>query len=137
MKILYGDIFYMIVFIWIMIWMYTEWLNVRLQIVLHPSLDIIQIRTWPLFQLWVVELSLACSMHMPPMKPKQNGHSGSLVQVPHQHNSLQPAAFSPLPSPWTSISRYLEWWNWNWRTHNKKTSNTFGSIFSWKINDIT
>ena len=76
--------------------------------VLDPSLDVIEIRTWPLFQLWVVELIAACSMHMPAIMPKQNGHSGSLVQVPHQHNSLQPAAFSPLPSSWTSISRYLE-----------------------------
>ena len=64
---------------------------------LNPSLDIIKIGTWPLFQLWVVELIAECSMHMPPIIPKQNGHSGSLVQVPHQHNSRHPAAFSPLP----------------------------------------
>ena len=77
---------------------------------LYPSLDIIEIRAWPLFQLWVVELVLACSTHMPPIMkiPKQFGHSGSLVQFQSQHHSLQPAPFGPLPSPSTSISRYLE-----------------------------
>ena len=73
-----------------------------LQFVLDPSLDIIKIRKWLLLQLWIVELIETPgwnSMHMPPMKPKQSGQSGSLVQFQIQHQSPQPAAFSPLPFP--------------------------------------
>ena len=66
---------------------------------LNPSLDIIIIRMWLLFQLWIVELGGWKYTHMPPMKPAQTGQSGSLVQVQAQHHSPQPAAFNPLPSP--------------------------------------
>ena len=69
---------------------------------LDTSLDIIKIRTWLFFQLWIVELIETPgwnSMHMPTMIPQQTGQSGSLVQVQAQHHSPQPAAFNPLPSP--------------------------------------
>ena len=84
--------------------------------VLDASLDIMNIRTWLLFQLWVVELILGKLglTHMPPIKPKQMGQTkGSVLQFPKgggqaQHHSPQPGAFSPLPSPSTSISTYFE-----------------------------
>ena len=65
--------------------MYNECLNVRLHIVSDPSLDIMNIITWLLFQLWVVELILKelAFIHMPPIKPKQIGQSkGSVMQFP-------------------------------------------------------
>ena len=93
----------------------SQWLNVRLQIVSDSSLDIMKIRRWLLCQLWVVELILGdlVSKHTPTNKPTQNGHSGSLVHenggTAKQTSPQPPGPFSPLPSPWTSISRYLEW----------------------------
>ena len=56
-----------------------------MQVVSDPSLDNMNIRTWLLFQLWVVELILGelGFTHMPPMKPKQIGQSkGSVMQFP-------------------------------------------------------
>ena len=47
--------------------------------------DIMNIITWLLFQLWVVELILGelDFIHMPPIKPKQIGQSkGSVMQFP-------------------------------------------------------
>ena len=57
----------------------------KMQVVSDPSLDIMNIRTWLLFQLWVVELILGelAFIHMPPIKPKQIGQSkGSVMQFP-------------------------------------------------------
>ena len=91
--------------------MYNVGFDVWLQIVVDPSLYIILIRTWLLFQLWVVEMFLAelTYMHTPPkIESVQTGQAGSLVQFQAQQNSLQPAALSPLSLPWTSISTYLK-----------------------------
>ena len=56
-----------------------------MQVVSDPSLDNMNIRTWLLFQLWVVELILGelGFTHMPPIKPKHIGQSkGSVMQLP-------------------------------------------------------
>ena len=50
------------------------------------------------------------STHTPTNKPAQIGQLGSPRHklVIAKQTSPQPGSFSPPPSPWTSISRYLE-----------------------------